>query len=185
MKLFFVAASCLLLAGSVFVVEAATIYKKIDADGNVVFTDVPPRAEESAETIDLGSPNSFTPTAESQLIAAEPESADADSAAHDYTAVQITSPAHDSSIRENAGAVTVTTQVEPGLAGGHAVQLLMDGTPVAGPSQSGTFPLANVDRGTHQLYAQVVDEDGTVIFTGKLSVFHMLRYSRLTQPAKR
>ena len=184
MKRYSVAVACLLLVGSTFMVEAATIYKKIDADGNVVFTDVPPRAEETAETIDLDSPNSFAPEPATEPLQGEPESADADSAAHDYTAAQITSPAHDSSIRENAGSVTVTAQVEPGLASGHAVQLLMDGTPVAGPSQSATFPLANVDRGTHQLYAQVVDEDGSVIFTGGVSVFHMLRYSQRTQPAK-
>ena len=177
--------SCLLIALGGLTAQAATIYKKVDADGNVVFTDVPPRAEEKAETIDLGSPNSFTPELETELLAAEaaPTGEEDEAAEQGYSALQITSPVHDATIRDNAGNVTVTATTTPALAPGHALQLLMDGATVAGPSQSATFPLTNVDRGTHQLYAQVVDEDGTVVFTGELSVFHLMRYSRLNAPA--
>jgi hypothetical protein len=167
----------LLLTGSALTANAA-IYKKVDADGNVVFTDVPPRPEESAETIEIYSPNSFTAANEGELLAAESEPERTNDAANEYTAVQITSPADDASVRANAGTVTVTAVIEPDLARGHAVQLLMDGAAVAGPSQTATFTLANVDRGTHQLYAQVVDEEGTVLFSGALSTFHMLRYAK-------
>lgn len=188
MKLSTVVVCCLLLASSPHIGQAATIYKKIDANGNVVFTDIPPRAEETAETIDLNSPNSFTPN-DAELVDPAMLTADTDAteeaaaADYEYSALYVTSPTDDATLRDNAGNVTVTAQVEPGLAANHALRLVMDGTPVATGNQTGTFPLANVDRGTHQIQVQVVDEEGTVVFAGQPSVFHLMRYSALNPGA--
>ena len=54
-----------LFAASPLVASADTvIYKKVDRYGNVTYTDVPPRAEEQAETIDIDGLNSYSPPAE-------------------------------------------------------------------------------------------------------------------------
>tara|TARA_A100001037_G_scaffold131137_2_gene118902 strand:+ start:44533 stop:45144 length:612 start_codon:yes stop_codon:yes gene_type:complete len=165
------------------------IYKKVDAHGNVSFTDVPPRAHEQAEAVDLGRSNSFAPP-DTPAPAAEPTStapgADAEAREGDqqkYAALKIVSPAHDATVRQNAGNLTVTASVTPALAGNRKMQLLLDGVVASGPSRTTTFQLLNVDRGTHELQAQVVDPAGRALFTSPASVFHMLRYSAI-RPAK-
>ena len=182
MKLYPIVVTCMLLACSSFNAAAATIYKKIDADGNVTFTDVPPRAEESAETIDLESPNYFTPPpgAVGPAIDDEDEEEEAEAVPpHEYTSVEVASPDDDATLRQNAGNVTITTTVEPFLAPNHLLRLLLDGSPAGNPNRTGTFNLANIDRGTHQIQIQVVEPDGTVVFGGEPSVFHLLRYSAI------
>ena len=82
-----------------------------------------------------------------------------------------------------SGNLTVTASVTPALAGNRKMQLLLDGVVASGPSRTTTFQLLNVDRGTHELQAQVVDPAGRALFTSPASVFHMLRYSAI-RPAK-
>ena len=41
------------------VAAAGKIYKTVDKDGNVIFTDVPPRKDESSKTVELDSLNSY------------------------------------------------------------------------------------------------------------------------------
>jgi hypothetical protein len=175
--------SCLLVLVASTTTQAAAIYKKVDADGNVTFTDVPPRAEETAETIDLESPNSFkadVPDAGPQeTTSVETTDANDAVAAPEYTALVIVSPTDDMAIRDNAGTIEVTTSLEPSLADNHVMRLLLDGAPVAETNQTGNFTLENVDRGTHELQAQVLNDTGDVVFAGQPSVFHMLRYSAL------
>ncbi len=167
-----------------------TIYKTVDEDGNVVFTDTPPRADGPSETITITSPNSFDP-AESgtegsnrQLWIVDP---DTDEKANDqfYGALTITSPVDDENVRENAGNVTVTVKLEPpNLRPGHRIRLLLDGSPTGGANTTGQFALTNVDRGTHSLKAEVVDEAGTLIYAGSSSTFHLQRYSILNAPKR-
>ena len=62
---------------------------------------------------------------------------------------------------------------------------LMDGAPMGPPNRSGTFPLANVDRGTHQLQVRIVNDAGEVLLNGQPSVFHLQRFSALQPGARR
>ena len=96
-----------------------------------------------------------------------------------YTAAVIVSPANDSALRSNAGNLTVSGQIDPGLHGGHRVQLLLDGVPQSGPGRLLQFSLENIDRGTHRLELRIVDEAGEVVFTGAPGTVHLLRHSRL------
>ena len=178
-----------LIATTLFTASATsadtTIYKKVDRYGNVTYTDVPPRAEEQAETIDIDSLNSYAPPAAELDTSPAAEDETASSEAPEYTAAVITSPAHDATVRENTGNITITARVEPALAGGDAMQLLMDGAPMGPPNRSGTFPLANVDRGTHQLQVRIVNDAGEVLLNGQPSVFHLQRFSALQPGARR
>lgn len=169
-------------------VAGTTIYKTVDEDGNVVFTDTPPRANGPSETITLTAPNSFDPAeagteaSNRQLWIVDPEQ-EAEEPGEFYAALTITSPADDENIRENAGNVTVTVKLEPPiLQAGHRFRLLLDGAPAGGTNTTGSFSLSNVDRGTHSLKAEVVDESGKVLYSGSSSTFHLQRYSVLTAP---
>ena len=156
------------------------IYRTVDEDGNVVFTDIPPREDdENAEQIIVEMPNSFEveeaiPTPEGQwIVESEDEEAEA---AFRYDTLEIVSPADDEPVRENAGNVTIVTNVSPRLQSGHRVRLLMDGA-VAQEGAQGTFSLANVDRGTHTVALEIVDGAGNVLIRSPDSTFHMLRFS--------
>ncbi len=96
-----------------------------------------------------------------------------------YHLAEVVSPANDAAVRSNAGHVTVLGRIDPQPHCGHRVQLLLDGAPAGSLAETPRFSLKNIDRGTHQLQLRIVDTDGTTLFMGKPSSFHLLRHSRL------
>ena len=162
------------------------IYKTVDENGNVVFTDVPPSNGDRA-AISVEEPNTFTTSEalprEDWIV--EPKEGDEEGSKREertlaYRALTVTNPVDDSSVRENAGNVSVTVLPAPDLQSGHRIRLLLDGSPQQEGNQT-TFQLNNLDRGTHSLSAEIVDADGQVLFAGGASTFHLQRHS-LSQP---
>jgi len=173
-----------LLAGSAAAGEGK-IYRTVDAQGNVIFTDIPPREDDqNAEQIVIENSNSFDVEeaipADDQWIV-EPEEAAEGGAADDdapfrYDTLEIVSPADDAPVRDNAGNVTIVSNISPRLQSGHTLRLMMDGAVVQEGPQ-GTFDLANVDRGTHMITLDIVDSAGNVLIRSNQSSFHMLRFA--------
>jgi len=168
----------------------AQIYRTVDEDGNVVFTDVPPRPEQQAETVELESGNTFTAPDASAADNDAPawtltygdDDDDAETVGPSrYESVQVTYPGNDETVRENAGNLTITVQLVPDLRPGHRLQLELDGQ-IAQTSGVPSFQLEHLDRGTHQVRVHVLDQSGGVIMSSDPSVFHLLRYSKLTAP---
>ena len=150
----------------------ADVYRSVDKDGHVVYSDKPSQGAEKieikdAQTIHLptAGPFRYQPPAKE----APPR----------YSSVAISSPGNDESIRQNSGDVTVQISVSPGLKSGDVISLLMDGKEVAsGPASSVT--LKNVDRGSHTLQARVLGSDGSTWASSESVTFHLLRHSVLT-----
>lgn len=174
---FFLVSLIACLAGSP---ALAAIYKTVDEDGNVVFTDVPPKDQSKA--IEIDARNTYQPT---PLPAASTPAATATDGAEteeelavNYESLRITSPADDEAVRENAGNVTISVSANPSLdvQQGHRVQILVDGSPLANAAAT-SVSLTNIDRGTHLLVAQILDADGQVLISSSPVTFHMLRYS--------
>ena len=167
---------------------AQKIYKTVDKDGNVVFTDVPPSDDTGA--VELEQYNTFTPP---PPPAAAPDSQQAnakDAAAEDsaepqtrYGKISIIAPAYDESVRQNAGSVNVSVNISPQLntSAGHRLQILLDGKIMA-ESGSSNAVLENVDHGTHEITAQVINAEGQVLAQSAPSMFHLHRYSILLAP---
>lgn len=91
--------------------------------------------------------------------------------------VAVERPAQDETVHDNDGNVSVLVRVEPTLARGNQVVLLMDGQAVEredGP----VFALTNIDRGTHTLQAQVTDARGNTLATSAPVTFQLWRASR-------
>ena len=170
---------------------SAEIYKIIDKDGNVIFTDVPPKDNPEAYNVDPGS--SYTPlpseasgdtpqspieTTDGQLGAnfdnpddpATPEPLPA------YTAIHFSFPAEDQAIRENSGTVTFRVDINPILHSNHRLQITLDGL-VVPDATSQTFTIEHMDRGTHVLQASIVDGQGAVLLSSAPRTFHLLRHS--------
>lgn len=158
----------------------AEIFKTVDEDGNVVFTDIPPREnDENAEQIIIENPNSFAvdeavPNADEWIV--EPEEGDGEEPPFSYLTLEIVSPTDDEAVRDNAGNITIVTNLNPRLQRGHRVRLLMDGVLAQEGSQA-NFDLSNVDRGTHTITVEIVDENNQVLIRSGQSTFHMLRFA--------
>jgi hypothetical protein len=193
------------LALSVAGAEAASrIYRTVDENGNVVFTDVPPRPEQPGEAVELETGNSFTPPPRTTPAAGEsgvpledwldggdgaaegePQGVEeAEQTTVNYQSLQITSPAHDAAVRENAGNVTIAAAIQPSLATGHVMQVFLDGQ-LRQQGHATTFQLVNLDRGTHNVQVRVVDQTGSQLISSEPSVFHLQRRSVILQPGNR
>lgn len=162
----------------------AEVYKRTKPDGSVEFTDVPSKQEE--EPVPVNPMNTFKAPPVPALRSSTPEPRASED--KKYTAISITSPANEASIRNNAGNITVTVSLEPALQPGHKLVLLVDGTPKPASddtaddaekaeSAPGNFELNNIDRGSHSLEAQVLNEEGKTVISSTPVTVYLHRYS--------
>lgn len=92
-----------------------------------------------------------------------------------YQVLRILVPEPDASIHNGSGDMIVTLNSEPGLLPGHSYRLLLDGAPQGEISRSPVFSLQHVDRGTHQLVAEIIDSAGLIVERTPAQPFHMHR----------
>jgi hypothetical protein len=151
---------------------AAQIYKSVDEQGNVVFSDVPPR--EDGQRVVVTPLNTYATPAEA-APAEEPATAAAAVDAQYYRAIEIVDPTADEAIRENAGNLVVSVATVPAVRGDHRLVLVMDGRALALESSGSVFTLANIDRGSHTISARIVDSSEATVTESAPVTFHMLR----------
>jgi hypothetical protein len=140
---------------------SAQIYRTVDENGNVVFSDTPPAEGADGEEVEL-QPINTTPPPEPRpdLAPREPEEeAELESAALDY-GVAITVPANETTIAMGPGNFSVSAVVRPALGADHRLQLYMDGTPWGDPQTVPSWALTNVFRGAHDITIAVTDAEG-------------------------
>jgi hypothetical protein len=155
-----------------------SIYRTTGPDGQPVFTDRPGAAP--AERVELSPRNTFDPgDLPVTRTSSDPEDSGSSEDAPVYE-VAIASPGDAETVRANGGNLTVTSSVEPELAAGDRLQLLLDGSP-AGTSTNGVFDLQAMDRGEHRLQVQVIDERGRVQATSATHRIQLLRVSVLNR----
>ncbi len=152
--------------------SAGKVYKKVNPDGSVEYSDVPQDA--TSEPIKLKPIQSIT-LPPLPKTTASPSSAPTVKP-FKYENINITSPKDDEGIRSNNGDFTASGSLTPGLQSDqeHHIQWLLDGKPVPGAS-SLTLSLKNLDRGTHQLQLRVVNFSGKAEIETSTISFHILR----------
>lgn len=158
---------------------STTLYKYIDKDGNVAYSDRKP-ADTNAEEIDVpeiqtypapgGSPDNIV----EKKMEAGPGTT--------YTTIAFASPENKQSFH-NQDAVSVELELEPQLSDGHLVQLLLDGQEVEPAGTQTDWQLYDVLRGAHTLQANIVSADGKPLQSGPSVTFYMHR-SRVTPPPR-
>ncbi|MDH4610365.1 DUF4124 domain-containing protein [Pseudomonas sp. BN102] len=162
----------------------AEVYTYIDDEGNRVFTDRPKPG--NAKRLELVPSNAMARPAPIQppplYQAPIPRE-------QGYQVLRILVPEPDATVRDGEGNLIVSAMSEPGLRANHSYRLLLDGQPVAEPGRSPVFPLQNLDRGTHQLAVEVIDEQGRVVERTPSQPVHIMRVSlsqkRLARPCKK
>ena len=160
---------------------AAEVYKLVLPDGSVIFSDQP---VPGAERIKVPPAQTYKPPPIPVSSPRRSAEKDRKVEARHYEELRITTPEDDTPVRENAGNVHIEVALSPALrtAEGHRIVLYMDGEPVAEPGTRTVFDLKNVDRGTHQLQAAILDAQGKPIKTSDPVTFHLLRVSIRPQP---
>ncbi|MBT8765732.1 DUF4124 domain-containing protein [Metapseudomonas boanensis] len=162
----------------------AEVYTYVDEEGNRVFTDRPKPGD--AQRIELAPSNAMSPTSP----AAPPPMVQAPIPRElGYQLLRILVPEPDATIRDGEGNLIVTAVSEPGLHQGHNYRLLLDGQSMGEPGRSPVFPLKNLDRGTHQLAVEIVDDLGRTVERTPSQPVHIARISlaqkRMIKPCKK
>ncbi len=163
---------------------AAGVYTYVDEQGNRVFTDRP--GGHVVESVDSRPINSMP--APPTVPPATPDKTPRE-AKFSYRLLEIVQPEHDTTLRNNAGELSVSVTSDPALQPGHHYRLLLDGSPVAPATSEPTFALGNIDRGSHQLIVEVIDDEGQALQSSPPRTFHLLRTSlaqrRMVNPCKK
>ena len=149
--------------------SSSGIYRSVDANGNVVFTDQPPENGE-AEEVELRELNTVPgEKMRTVLDSAEDDLEGADD--EGYTRLVIISPGHEATVRNPQSAVQVAVEIEPALKAGDTMVLYDNG--VEQPGMELEWP----DRGVHTLIVKVLDEDGEVKISSPAIEFYIHRSS--------
>ena len=151
---------------------AETVYKTVDENGNIIFTDKPSENSEKIKLQELQTIKNPNP------IKNKPYSKPANPKDVDtvYSRFIITNPAQGSGIRNNAGNVTISASLEPSLRPGHNIVFTMDGTEIS-KSSSNSASVNNLSRGAHTIGARVIDRTGKTLISTSTS-FSLLRASK-------
>ncbi|QTF93059.1 DUF4124 domain-containing protein [Halomonas sp. BM-2019] len=149
--------------------QAQTIYRTTDAQGNVVFTDNP---ERGGEQVELAPVTVVPSTGEVRTGEAVPRVDGSGAAAvtarpgqpfMPYDSFRILSPSHEQAFPVGAaGNVPVELGIEPELREDHRVRLLVDGQLSQTAMHTTAFMVANMNPGEHVLQAELLDGSGEV-----------------------
>ncbi|WLI12293.1 DUF4124 domain-containing protein [Pseudomonas sp. FP603] len=163
----------LLVACLISLPAMAEVFTYIDAQGNRVFTDQP--GTRNAKRVPLATSNrmSANPSGAAPMTAAKNQA----KPLFHYDMLRVLVPEPDATIRSTAGELIVSVTSEPGLQQGHRYRLLLDGQPTAEPGPSPVFALSDIDRGSHHLSVEILDEQGRTVERTANQPFHMQRIS--------
>ncbi len=171
---------------------SAAIYKKVKKDGTITFSNQP---IEGGEKVDLNkypvSTFSKTPPAKGEKKAStqqmdetvvddKEKPADAPeeiNPAEYYKKFEIASPKNEQTF-QNQRKIPVLVTVNPDFLPGSKVQIYVDGTAYGEPAAKSTFTLNNLDRGSHTIYAELIDKNGALIQTTKTITIYV-QYARV------
>lgn len=152
----------------------AEIYRQVDAQGNVTYSDEPSTGAEAVEvrpvtTITLPKLEDVVTPRDTPPPQPERES---------YQRLRFDAPSNNDTFHSGSGDVEFRVSSAPALKQGHKFEITLDGQPV-GQSHSGSVMVRNVYRGTHTAQVHIVDENGMRVKTGDSITFTVHRPSVL------
>ncbi|MEK6748439.1 MAG: DUF4124 domain-containing protein [Pseudomonadota bacterium] len=158
----------------------SAVYRGRDKDGNIIYSD---RPFEGAKEWDPPAASRYSPPEMPKTTASKDATAPAAAPTEthtNYAAIKIVQPKNDENINENSGNLAVTVDISPGLLKEHRLVAVIDGVRQPVLWNTTSMAVTGVDRGTHKLLIEAVDQQGKKIF-GKSPaiVFHMHRASAL------
>ena len=153
--------SLLLLLYTLSSFAQGAVYKSVDEQGNVTYTDTQPGKQSEEVELKPITPVKFDPPKPVKIQSAPPTQKKKKSEKV-YSVLAITSPANDATVH-NAGNFSVQVALSPELDSEHRIQLLLDGELIAPPQKTLSFQLSNIDRGTHTLRVEIISLEKKVV----------------------
>lgn len=169
----------LILLGLTTAAHAATVYRWVDEDGTVHYSDTP---HTNAETIKLNEPNVYDAPRNLPKLEQSQESRPQTTG---YQTLTFTRPEPESTIWNNQGNFPASIRLEPALdtAAGHKIQFKLDGKVVA-TTQRLEWNFSGVNRGEHTVQAVVVNDRGkTLIQSDPVTLY--LHQQSVNLPARK
>jgi hypothetical protein len=163
----------LLLLGSA--IQAGELYKVINEDGSITYTDVP---KPGAKPLNLTPKN----TAVMPSLAGKNKTAQISGQQKKQEkrlpnfSMRIISPAAKQTIRNNLGQVSVHGEITPSSAG--QFQLYLDNVLIE-TKTTPSFELENVDRGEHSIQIKFLHNSGKILASTPEQVFYLHKASAL------
>ena len=159
---------------------AAQVYKVVDEDGNVTYTDRPPR--DGSGPMDLPPLSVIeTPVYEktsrqvaSEAAADENKEIPLKTLRRDYRDFAITSPQSEESVWHPEGPVPVGWTTGKALQGGMKVTIFIDGSQQATTTRP-IIPVSGLERGEHTVTAELRDAKNRKIATADPVTFFIMR----------
>lgn len=152
----------------------AEIYRGVDEEGEIFYSD---KEQPNAELIPTPTPNAISMP---KLEAKKPVAEDAEDAEmNPYKSFGIVNPANNTTIRDNAGNISITLSLLPALdtKNNHRITIYLDGQIVISATTELTIQLANIRRGKHTLSAKVIDGKGKQLIRSNAVTINMKQTS--------
>lgn len=160
---------------------ADKVYRSVDEQGNVIFTDTP---QPNAQEVTLPPLQSYTsPETNTGVSGTQRFKNRLKQPAIQYS-LSIVSPQNEATIWDNEGNVLVVVTTNPPLDGQLQLEILVDGLKMSASGQRTSVQLTGLERGTHQIQAQLVDGNGGVVVTSEPVIIYIQKTSLLA-PARR
>lgn len=167
---------CLLLALPV----SAEIYRWVDEEGVVHYSDTP---RQNAEKVELPEPSVIpAPTPVQPRTTQNKDNGQQDSGTA-YEVVTLSSPRPDETYQQGSTTIAVSVKTHPALqvANGHRIRILVDGQPVTSGLQTTSTSIPAPPRGTHRIAAEVLANGKRLAMSEQVSI-HVLSPS-VAEPA--
>lgn len=161
----------LLFSVSLNAVSLEYVYKRVNPDGTVEYSD---KRLEGGNVIKVPKGSTFTPSGELKAKSSANSEGDLSAKKIDYE-LAIVEPTDDQAIRSNNGNVSFRATLSPSqLQEGYRIAWYLDEQEI--PQLNGLVAkMKNVDRGTHQLQVNIVDDKGNITASSETISFHLLR----------
>lgn len=151
-------------------VVVADVYKTVDKDGNIKYTDKP--ATEKAEKLELREINTV-PGAQPLPQSVPVNSYDSQPAALNYQ-IAIMSPRSDVTIPVGQRDLAIAISLNPGLQQGHLLVYFMNGELLEETTMNNII-VKDVPRGTHTLVVEAIDANGQSLGTSPPVIVNVIR----------
>jgi hypothetical protein len=151
------------------VAVAATVYKWVDENGVVHYSDQP---HENAQKVELKAPQTYT-SPKSPAGTQSSRTSTSKPSAPVYQSCQVSEPTNEQ-VYMNTDTVNAGVTTQPGLRAGDTAIVTLDGQPVPGvPANGGQFAISPIDRGTHTIQMLVKDSSGATVCSSDSVTFHV------------
>lgn len=140
---------------------SAEVYRWVDADGRVHFSD---RPVDGAQQIALK---------KAREMQAQPETPRPTGDPGPYSAFEVVAPEANATLYDADGKAQVSLLIDPALQQGHRLQVVVNGQPLPGEVKGTQMQMQGLPFGSHRLSAEIIDGFGVPVAYTPPVDFHL------------